>query len=133
MAEMDDLPIGLIGWCDLTVPNAEEIRDFYRATVGWETAEVDVGGYSDFIMLPQGSADGVAGICHAHGTNDDIPAQWLMYVVVADVDEAVERCRESGGEVVAEPRGMGGGRFCVIRDPAGAVCALWTPSIEEEE
>jgi hypothetical protein len=22
---------------------------------------------------------------------------------------------------------MGGGRFCVIRDPAGAVCALFTP------
>ena len=30
-----------------------------------------------------------------------------------------------GGEVVLEPRGLGGGRFCVIRDPSGATAALY--------
>ena len=26
------------------------------------------------------------------------------------------------------PRPLAGGRFCVIRDPAGAVCALYEPA-----
>ena len=34
--------------------------------------------------------------------------------------------RALGGEVVRAPRGLGGqGRFAVVRDPAGAVCALF--------
>jgi predicted enzyme related to lactoylglutathione lyase len=32
---------------------------------------------------------------------------------------------ELGGKVGAGPRMMGGGRFCVIQDPAGAMCALF--------
>ena len=132
MNDTESLPVGLVGWCDLTVQNAGEIRDFYCATVGWDAAEVDVGGHSDFIMLPRGSEDAVAGICHARGASADLPPQWLVYVVVEDVDEAVARCLEMGGEVAAAPRAMGGGRVCVIRDPAGAVCALWTPAIDED-
>jgi len=130
MTEPSELPVGLIGWCDLTVGNAAEICEFYRQTVGWDSAALEMEGYNDFIMMPRGSEDAVAGICHARGANADLPAQWLVYIVVQDVDEAADRCVELGGDVVAPPRGMGGGRVCVIRDPAGAVCALWTPAAE---
>ena len=40
------------------------------------------------------------------------------------VDEAVGR----GGELLREPTDMGAGQFAVIRDPAGAVCALFQPA-----
>lgn len=62
----------------------------------------------------------VAGICHARGSNADLPPQWLLYFVVEDLDAAVAACTERGGEVVVAPRGLAGGRFGVIRDPAGA-------------
>jgi hypothetical protein len=29
--------------------------------------------------------------------------------------------------MVAAPRSYGGGRYCVIKDPAGAICALYQP------
>ncbi|HEX7051685.1 MAG TPA: VOC family protein [Longimicrobiales bacterium] len=119
-----ELSVGTIGWRDLTVPDAEAIRDFYRDVVGWESSPLDMGGYSDFVMLAPGG-DGVAGICHARGANANIPPQWLIYIVVADLERSIARCIERGGEVVAEPRSAGDGRFCVIRDPAGAVCALY--------
>ena len=48
-----------------------------------------------------------------------------MYINVADVDASAARCVKLGGSVVDGPRTMGGGRFAVVRDPAGAVCALW--------
>jgi predicted enzyme related to lactoylglutathione lyase len=36
-------------------------------------------------------------------------------------------CQRLGGTVLAPPRSYGGGRYCVIEDPAGAVCALYQP------
>jgi hypothetical protein len=82
-------------------------------------------GYDDFNMLPAGGGDPIAGVCHARGPNADLPPQWLTYFVVADLDAALAACAGGGGEVVSGPRGLAGGRFAVIRDPAGAVCALW--------
>ena len=118
---------GTIAWCDLTIPNADSVRDFYAHVTGWTPRAEAMDGYSDYGMLPPGGDDPVAGICHARGANADIPAQWLVYIIVEDVDTSAARCVERGGSVVAGPRPMAGGRFAVIRDPAGAVCALFTP------
>ena len=60
---------GDIVWRDLTVSDATSIRDFYSAVVGWTSAGEDMGGYEDYNMIPAGSADGIAGICHARGSN----------------------------------------------------------------
>ena len=121
----DEKPaVGSITWRDLTVPNAEEIRDFYGRVVGWESTEHDMGEYADFNINLPGSGQTVAGICHARGPNAKVPPQWLIYITVADVEESARRCVEGGGEVVDGPRSMGEYTFCVIRDPAGAACAL---------
>jgi predicted enzyme related to lactoylglutathione lyase len=127
MSDEPETEIGSVGWRDLTVPDAEAIRDFYATVVGWDSQDVDMGVYSDFTMIAPGKGDAVAGICHARGANANLPPQWLMYVVVADLDRSVARCAELGGDVVDGPRSLGAGRFCVIRDPAGAVCALYQP------
>lgn len=117
---------GSVDWFDLTVEDAPAIRSFYESVVGWKGADHDMGGYADFDMRgPDGKT--VTGICHARGPNADLPPQWLLYVNVADVDAAARRCTELGGTVVAGPRAMGDRRMCVIRDPAGAVCALMGP------
>jgi len=117
---------GSIGWHDLTVRDAAGIRDFYREVVGWEFKAEPMGEYEDFCMMPPGG-EVTAGICHARGLNADVPATWLMYITVKDADGAAEKCRLQGGTVMVGPRDMAGGRFCVIQDPAGAVCALFTP------
>jgi predicted enzyme related to lactoylglutathione lyase len=116
--------IGHPAWFDLTVPNAEETRDFYGEVLGWRPTPVPMGDYDDFVMnAPDGSA--AAGICHARGGNAGLPPVWLVYFLVEDLDGAVASARRGGGEVLAEPRSAGGGRYAVIRDPAGAVCALF--------
>lgn len=121
--------VGRVAWVDLTVPDAAAERDFYRQVVGWGSAEVEMGGYSDFNMLQPGSGDVAAGICHARGVNAGLPPVWLVYVAVADLEASTARCRELGGAVVAGPSGMGSyGRYCVIRDPAGAHLALYEPA-----
>jgi hypothetical protein len=120
---------GSIAWTDLTVRDAEAIRDFYVRVAGWTSQPLSMGDYSDFVMVSS-DGNGVAGVCHARGSNADLPPQWLVYIVVENVDTAAAECTALGGTVVVPPRPMGGGRFCVIRDPAGAVCALFTPPAE---
>lgn len=120
---MSNMQPGTIGWHDLTVSDAEGVRDFYAGVAGWTPEPVEMGGYADFNMCAAGQP--VAGVCHARGDNAGMPAQWMMYIVVGDLGSALEKARELGGEVVVEPRGAGGGRFAVIRDPAGAVCGLY--------
>lgn len=117
---------GRIGWIDMTIDDAPALRDFYTAVVGWRSEAVDMGGYSDYTMLAAGG-EAVTGICHARGGNADLAAGWLIYITVADVDQSAAACIRNGGKVVVEPRGLAGGRFCVIEDPAGAVAALYQP------
>ena len=116
--------VGVIEWCDLTVDDAIGVSDFYCDVVGWNKTAMSMGDYDDYeINLPATGAT-VAGICHARGSNANLPAQWLMYVRVEDVERSAARCAELGGEILDGPREMAGSNFCVIRDPAGAVLAL---------
>ena len=118
---------GSIAWTDITVPDAEALRDFYTRVTGWKAQPLSMGEYSDYVMISS-DGNGVAGVCHARGLNADVPPQWLIYIIVEDVRAAAAECVALGGSIVAGPREMGGGNFCVIRDPAGAVCALFTPA-----
>ena len=46
-------------WIDLTVPEAENIRDFYSAVVGWNWETVAVEDYHDYnIKTPDGRTGG---------------------------------------------------------------------------
>jgi predicted enzyme related to lactoylglutathione lyase len=118
-------PVGTLIGFDLTVPNAEAVRDFYASVVGWQPEGADQGGYEDYFMKSPTSGEVVAGVCHARGENADLPPQWLVYVTVTDLEASLRRCAAAGGSAVTEIKGEPGGfRYCVIRDPAGAVLAL---------
>jgi len=125
MSEGTMSTVGEILWVDLTVRDAEEVRAFYEDVAGWRSEPVVMGDYSDFNMIAPGSGEVVSGICHAKGDNTGLPAQWLIYIGVRDLDASMERCVTLGGEIVAGPTGAGDSRMCVIQDPAGAVAALY--------
>jgi predicted enzyme related to lactoylglutathione lyase len=125
MSESDKPPVGSIGWCDLTVKNADAVRDFYRDVVGWTSTDVDMGGYADYCMNQPVDETTMTGICWARGVNADLPPVWLVYFIVASLETSLAQVRASGGEVLRAPKASGAGRLAVIRDPAGAVCALY--------
>lgn len=64
-----------IEWNDLTVDNAEEIRDFYMKVIGWKSQAFSMGDYDDYVMMPAVDDVGIAGICHKKGVNSNIPSQ----------------------------------------------------------
>lgn len=118
---------GKIGWIDITVDNANGLRDFYADVVGLVPDAVSMGDYDDFNMTMPASGEPVCGICNARGGNKDLPGGWMVYFVVDDVDASAAACTAKGGNILVEPRGLAGGRFCVIEDPSGATAALYQP------
>jgi predicted enzyme related to lactoylglutathione lyase len=121
-----DKTIGAVGWTDLTVPDADAIRDFYKNVIGWKTMDVAMGDYNDYCMLSPDDNAVRTGICHHRGSNEGIPPVWMLYINVADLDKCIEEVKKGGGAIVHGPRKMGDkARFCVIRDPAGAYCGLY--------
>lgn len=124
--------VGKIAWHDITIDNAIEVKDFYSQVVGWDTSPVEMGGkdgeatYQDFNMNLPGTVETVAGVCHARGCNSKLPAQWMMYVAVADAQMSAKRCIELGGEIIDGPRNMGDAVYYFIKDPAGAVLAIYS-------
>lgn len=127
MVNGENWSAGEILWQDLTVDNAIELRDFYRQIIGWDCIPEDMGGYDDFHMIIPSSGNSVAGICHARGENADIPQVWLVYIAVENVEKSAQLCENLGGKIIVQPKLLGNGQFCVIRDPAGAICALYRP------
>lgn len=128
MSDKKENVYGTIGWMDLTVPNAGEVKDFYEKVTGWKAEPINMGEYDDYSM----TADGVpkAGVCHKRGTNSDIPSQWMIYINVPDLEASRATCEANGGKLITEIKSAGNmGRYCFIEDPAGAFCGLFEPKV----
>ncbi|MCC7366039.1 MAG: VOC family protein [Dehalococcoidia bacterium] len=122
---------GRITWVDLTVADAEGIRDFYADVAGWTPAPMPMEGYDDFSMMLPGTEEAVAGVCHARGANAALPPMWLVYITVADLAAASARAVARGATALTElPESLEHGGYQVLRDPAGAAFALFQPAPE---
>ena len=123
--DVDVSKVGCIAWLDLTVPDAAATRDFYCQVIGWTSQDVDMtdagGAYHDYVLLG-GDGEPAAGICHARGTNQDVPPVWLVYLPVGDLGESTRRVQEDGGAILA--RMDGPPAIAIVEDPAGVVLAL---------
>jgi predicted enzyme related to lactoylglutathione lyase len=128
MSEKEKPKYGNIGWIDLTVPNAVELKNFYKEVTGWQWEPLSIGDYEDFVMLASGAAK--TGIRHQQGQNSEIPSQWMIYINVEHLDQSITTCISKGGKVISTIIAMGeSGKYCFIEDSAGAVCALFEPKV----
>jgi len=56
----------------------------------------------------------------------------MMYINVRDLDHSRTECLSNGGKLITDTKSAGAmGRYCIIEDPAGAVCALFEPTISQ--
>lgn len=123
---------GSIGWVDLTVDDASSIRDFYAEVLGWEPEPAPMGGYDDYNMCDGGGTPR-AGVCHRRGANEALPPVWMVYFTVSDLSARLAAADRRGAQVLVAPK-PGSNPFAIIKDPAGAVCALYevkTPGDKE--
>lgn len=120
--------IGQFFWSDLTVPDAANLKEFYKEVVGWQEQEVAMkdkeASYADYAMMID-SETAAGGICHQRGINKNIPPQWVMYINVANVSVSLEKVLALGGKLLHESKKPDGSyNFVIVEDPVGAVFGL---------
>ena len=86
--------IGAVTWVDLTIPDADGIRDFYKEVIGWKTMDIHMGEYNDYCMISPEDNVVRTGICHEKGVNAGFPPAWIMYVNVVNLDVSMDAVKK---------------------------------------
>jgi uncharacterized protein len=119
-------------WFELMTPDADAVRDFYRAVVGWEIPPSGhpVGtGAMDYRMIQRSDGGGAGGVLTLSQGMIEGGAKpgWLAYFEVDDVPAAAARVEELGGSVHMPPRMIDVGTMAMVADPQGAPFYVMDP------
>lgn len=110
-------------WNELATTDADAACAFYPKLFGW-TAKV-TPQYTEWHLGERG----IGGL-RVIGEGEPTPPNWIPYIMVASVDGTLDKVAKAGGQSVVPPMDLEGvGRFAVIADPAGAMIALYQPSV----
>jgi predicted enzyme related to lactoylglutathione lyase len=125
MPEVTSYEPGVFCWVDLATSDWKAALEFYTSLFGWESDPMDMGGGAYYVMLKKGGKQ----VCALSQRQDDnIPPAWNTYVSVASADEATEKAKSLGANVVAPPFDVfDAGRMAVLFDPQGAAFNVWQP------
>jgi predicted enzyme related to lactoylglutathione lyase len=112
---------GTFSWADLATSDPESAKSFYSGLLGWEVEDTPAGDTTYSLCRVAGKQ-----VCALYGSEQ--PPAWLAYVTVEQGDAAAARAKELGGSAISEPFDvLEYGRMAVLRDPQGAVFAVWEP------
>lgn len=116
---------GALVWNELQSPDLEASISFYGQLFGWDLQDAP-GMNERYVAIKNGEANN--GGMRAAGPGQ--PPSWLVYFGVEDIDAAVARVQELGGGVLVPPTDIQIAKFAVVRDPQGAVFALYAGQLE---
>ena len=119
---------GTFCWNELSTNNVEAAKNFYTGLLGWTLHDSKSAGMN-YIEI-EAAGQRIGGMYQqSPETGGPMPPNWMAYVAVDDVDAAVARVADLGGQVRFGPMDIPNvGRFAVISDPAGAVFSIITLS-----
>lgn len=127
MQETPEYKPGTFCWVELGTTNGEAAKTFYTQLFGWEYVDSPVGPDMIYTMLKLDGKDiGALYQMNSEMKSMGIPPHWLSYISVENADTTVEKAKAAGATIMKEPFDvMTVGRMAVIKDPTGAVFAVW--------
>jgi predicted enzyme related to lactoylglutathione lyase len=96
------MPAAPIVFFDIAGPDADKLKAFYAGNFGWDI-DAALG-----IKTP-----------HLDGSLRQDPPEKVLYIGVPDIDAAMKKVAESGGEIVSPKIPIPSGVFVLFKDPAG--------------
>lgn len=114
-------PLKAVGWFEINVPDKAKGLDFYSSIFGYTTSDMDMGEMGTYTMLHHGGVP-FGGSMEMSGPEwEGIPPHWMTYFSVSNMDEACEKIKSAGGQVVHGPMPIpGDGLIAVCTDDQGA-------------
>lgn len=119
-------PQGSIVWHELKSPALAASADFYGALLGLRGQDLGMGPAGPLWLLQRGS-ERIASLVQSEAGH---PAYWIPFFAVDNVDAQTARAQELGAQVLVPPIQVPQGRASVVRDPQGAVIALFQTIVD---
>lgn len=117
---------GSLGWVELMTREPERAVDFYTTVFGWS-----VNASERYTQWGLDGADFGGMVTMDDKFPHEVPAHWLPYFAVTDVDISAADATEAGGTVLMEPTSVPDGpRIAVLRDPQGAMFGVYRADYE---
>jgi uncharacterized protein len=117
--------IGEASWHELMTTDAPAAMTFYEEVFGWQPSEaMDMGEMGKYQMFnrPHGM---IGGMMNKPPEMANVPPNWQIYFLVPDVDDAAERIKANGGQILNGPMDVPGeDRIVNAMDPQGAAFGL---------
>ena len=89
---------GTFSWAELATTDADAAKAFYGELFGWSFEDSD-----DRRAARTYSMASLDGSTSARCSQADGPPRWNSYITVEDADDAAEKAKEAGAEIVADP------------------------------
>lgn len=116
---------GEFSWHELGTTDRDAAWAFYSALFGWQqTSMMDMGGGMMYQMFGLDGNAPIGGMYTLGADMAGIPPNWLGYVLVKNVDDAVQAVAKGGGQLMAGPIDIPDGRVAIFTDPQGAAFAV---------
>src|SRR5687768_17903349 len=125
--EINTAKPGSFCWFELATTDQAAAKKFYGGLFGWTANDVPMGPDAVYTMFElHGRNVGAAFTMDVDQRREGVPPHWKTSVAVANVDDTIAKSKTLGATVLAGPMDVAEyGRFAVLRDPTGAVLALW--------
>ncbi|MBT8144874.1 MAG: VOC family protein [Gammaproteobacteria bacterium] len=125
---------GRFSWYQVNATDAAAAREFYCDVAGWQAQDIAMQDGSNYIMLgtDHGPIGGIMSLPD-EARKAGAPQHWLSYVTTPDIDATLMQARDHDAQVYVPPTELSDGRFAVLADPQGALFALFTPNVVDED
>lgn len=128
---------GKVHWNELMTTDSTAAQAFYRALIGWDIHSMSMddptqeasSDETSYVIWMAGETPAGGMFQMSGDAFKGVPAHWMTYIRVDDVDAAVAKTKDLGGAVHKDPCDVPGvGRIAIIADPQGAALGLITPA-----
>ena len=129
MAHFEKHAPGSFCWFELATTDQNAAKKFYTSLFGWSADDSPMGPDDFYSMFKlDGREAAAAYTMRKEQRAQGVPPHWMLYISVAEADQAVTRAAHMGATVLAPAFDvMDIGRMAVIQDPTGAIFSLWQP------
>jgi predicted enzyme related to lactoylglutathione lyase len=117
---------GALSWNELASPDLDASAGFYAELFGWTLQSVE-GMDMPYMTIKNEDDWNNGGI---RPLMPPEPPYWLVYFGIEDMDAGIAKVLELGGAKLAGPIEIGVGELGIVRDPQGAVFALYSGQFE---
>jgi predicted enzyme related to lactoylglutathione lyase len=120
---------GTLAWFEIHVNDLEQATDFYGKVFGWTFEPLAGFGPGDYMLIKtRAGGSGNGGVAHTPGRRPPTDESSVLYLLVDDIQSAVEAAVAAGGTVYRPRMNIGGdhGYCAIVRDPEGNLVGLWS-------